>query len=463
MKNILRAGFSGNFRLSFVVAVVFGLTMVSCIPDPDKLGVDIFPPSDTILIYTDTITNMKTTLVRTRPMATSITAGSSSSRYFVLGSRRDTLTGLTKADIVTEFTPSYVNYFYDTTLVDSLALYLYISDSYGDTLQPMHLMVYEFTDSLSIDSVYYSDYDITGKYDPTPLVDEVIYPRTDSTFVFEIENETLRQRILAATNPSDSNFYYTARLQELFPGLYITTETVSENGAFVRIPLANSYCGLRFKYVNGHLSEEAIDTIGYSTYNISFSQYSAQKVNMFHHDYTGTAVNALLDNEDATPPIAYIQGMAGISMKISLPDIFDQMGLDPEDKVVFNAARLLFYVVPDSISGVNQDSYPDNLLMDTQYADGDYYPLYDYIIVDDEYYFGKLTRSNEQSAFLDPLYYYNFHIGRHLQAVRAGEIENTMLYVYPEDDVINPEMIKVWTNTSGEQGGLRLELIYTKF
>lgn len=449
----------------FLLAVAVSILMFSCEPEEDKLGVDLFPPSDTITIYTDTLNNIGTMLVRSQPVITSIEFGNSSStRNYLLGSKVDTMTGMSRAEIITEFGISSYGDFGEDPYVDSLSLHLYFADVVGDTSQDMHITVYEFLDSLAMDSAYYSDYDVSGKYDPVPMVDEIIAPHPGELYQFPIENAALLQRIKDATNPADSVFIQNAKLQRAFHGLYITTETVSSGGAIAKVQLGSLLSGLKFKYYHDSVTTEAMDTVALSTYNIGFSNYIAQKVNIFSHDYSGTAVEALLDNPEAKPEIGYVQGMAGINVKLSLPDIVAQLGFKEDEKIAINAANILFYVVPEEISGINEEDYPDKLTMNTISKEGKAVELYDELINTNDFYFGKLTRSNEQSAFYEPLYYYNFHIGRHLQSlIIDGDLDNTDLYVYPENPEITTKIIKFWSNYSGQEGGLRLELIYTKF
>ena len=55
------------------------LVLVSCEPENAKLGIDLFPPSDTILVYTDTIYNIEAKLVRSNPIFSSVNFGSPNS------------------------------------------------------------------------------------------------------------------------------------------------------------------------------------------------------------------------------------------------------------------------------------------------------------------------------------------------------------------------------------------------
>jgi hypothetical protein len=449
----------GKFPLMFLSVILMGLILIGCEPDKNTLGIDIFPPQDGIAVYTDTITDFETMLVRSRPRVTSIKQGTEG-RTFILGSMVDTMTGLSKAEIVTEFSITQFGDFGEDPFIDSLSLWLYVSEVIGDTAQEMHIKVYEFLDSLSMDSVYYSDYDVTGKYNPEPLVDEVFTPRAGELVRFDINNQELLNKIIDATNPIDSIFAYNSYFQRNFNGLYITTETVGDGGAFAKLQLANNFSGLRFRYYHDSISIAARDTVSLSTYYIGFNEVFAQKINIFHHDFTGTALESLIDDPNARSPIAYAQGMAGVNLKISVPDLEEYVGTG---QVALNAARLVFYVVPDSVSGISEEDYPLQLMMERQLADVTPAPLYDQVTNTNPFQFGKLTQSNENSAFLEPLYYYSFDVGRHFQSVISGDIENNDLFIFVNNPATTTKIVKFWSNYSDQKGSLKLELIYSKF
>ncbi|MEX2370110.1 MAG: DUF4270 family protein [Bacteroidales bacterium] len=449
-----------KFRFSVLISVVLSVLLVSCEPDNNRLGVDIFPSQDTILVFADTITNLETRLVRSRPRLTSITtAKPDKNRVFLLGSMADTMTGVSKAEIVTEFGLSRIGNFGEEPYIDSLSLWFYVADVIGDTSQPMQFRVYEFLDTLQMNEDYFSDYDVTGKYNPVPLVDEVVFPKAGELLEFKIDNPELLERIRAATTPSDSIFVYNSKFQRNFNGLYITTEPVTEGGSMAKLQLANEQAGLRFKYYHDTIVEIAADTIPLSNYYISFNEYFAQKINIFSHDFTGTSIESLLDNPEAEPVMGYLQGMAGVNVKVSIPNPEEYL----DNLTAINTARLVFYIVPDSISGIAVEDYPNQLMMETQLDDTTYIPIYDYVINTNRHYFGLLTQSNKNSAFLDPVYYYSFNIGRHLQSVISGEIENKDMFIFVNNPATTTNLIKFWSNYSGQKGGLRLEIIYTKF
>ena len=294
MRHRRLVGAAGKMVLTLMIVVFTGGLFHACDPENNNLGVDIFPSEDTITVYTDTITDLGTRLVTSRPRMTSLTANATDTRTFFLGSMVDSITGHTKAEIVTEFSLSRFGDFGEDPFIDSLRLYLYIDEVLGDTTAGMRIMVYEFLDSLQMDSAYFSDYDVTGKYDPEPLVDEVIVPKPKTLYDFEINDPDLLNRIIEATNPEDSVFAFNSRMQRLFPGLYITSESVTEGGALAKMQMANTQAGLRFKYYHDTLVEIVADTISLSSYNLSFTQAFAQKVNIFKHDFTGTAIASMI-------------------------------------------------------------------------------------------------------------------------------------------------------------------------
>ncbi|MFC2129674.1 DUF4270 family protein, partial [Bacteroidota bacterium] len=184
------------------------------------------------------------------------------------------------------------------------------------------------------------------------------------------------------------------------------------------------------------------------------------KVNMFYHDYTGTALDQLIDNPSAKTPILYVQGMAGVNVKLSIPE-FDSY-LD-SGAISINSARLVFEVVSDSISGIDAENYPQNLMLSNLTTDTTRVTIYDYLVNTTSSNFGRLIRSNSVSAFLDPLYLYKFNLGLHLQSILNGDIENTDLILSINDPASTAKIIKLWSNDSDHKGSLRLELVYTKF
>ncbi len=120
MRHRRLVGAAGKMVLALMAVAFTGGLFHACDPENNNLGVDIFPSEDTITVYTDTITDLETRLVSSRPRMTSLTANASETRTFFLGSMVDSITGHTKAEIVTEFSLSRFGDFGEDPFIVSL-------------------------------------------------------------------------------------------------------------------------------------------------------------------------------------------------------------------------------------------------------------------------------------------------------------------------------------------------------
>jgi hypothetical protein len=196
---------------------------------------------------------------------------------------------------------------------------------------------------------------------------------------------------------------------------------------------------------------------------MNFDKRFTQSLNIFAHDKTGSGVEPYLDHPETTPTIAYIQGMAGVNVKIHLPDAL--MDLVSAGPVSINRARLFLPVVPDSISGIAVDEYPPQLMLANIREDQTTQVVYDYLINPENPSFGKLSRVFDVSAFVDPVYYYSFDIGMYIQSVINGDIpENDRdLLLFIKNPFETARTMKLWSNHSGPEKGPKLEVIYSRF
>lgn len=453
----------GDQFLFFITIVFFSALVSSCVPENSDLGLDIFPDSDSIYVYTDTITDLDFMIVSSDAIATSLQTSSVETVVTnLLGSLKDSISGTSSAELVTQTSLSSYGIFGTEPAVDSIKFQIYFSDVKGDTLSQMRIYVYELIDTIVYDSVYYSNFDVTGKYNPVPIVDAEIIPAGDSVYTFYISDLDFINKVKAAA--ADSVFENVAMYKDLFKGYYIKTEpVVSDGGALASVVLGNASSGLSFRYLHDSVDVATADYTDYNVYRTNLHPYFCQRINIFNHDYTGTAIESMIDNPTAKPSYGLVQGMGGVNCKISLAGLEDF--IDTLDVKAINGATLIFYIVPDSESGISEDDYPQNLMIVSQLEDGSYENLYDLVLnyTNSTFNFGELSRSNKTSAFEDPVYYYSFNISRHVQAVVSGEIENRDLLLNIGSPKTSSDYIKFWTNYSGMEGGLKLELIYSKF
>lgn len=457
MKKLISRGNLNKFRLAVYLfsATVF-LAVFSCQPDETELGRDILPPGDNIFVHYDTLAEMNSYPISGRPYFISENPTNPDiSRLFMLGNVRDTISGFAKADIVTHFNPTSSFRFGPNMVVDSLVLFLYFAETDFENENPINIKIHELTDRIYMDSVYYTDFDVAGKYNPLILSEKSIAPEDSTMYEFLIEDLEFINKFI--NPPNDTLFYYDSLFKDYFKGLYITTDDALDNGFLSKIHLSKPDVRLSLKYANDSTAIDTIEGYNFLWSNFSINEYSSQKINIFKHDYTGTSFEAFIDNPELQSPVFYIQGLNGVNTRLSLGGVenWRDSGL-----VAINNAELVFEVVPDSISGISIENLPDRLILFSDLGDNKNQPIYDFLI-DAEKFDGRL-RAETDGVFYDTTYVYRFNIGLHYQNLINGDIENHDLILQPYDSRTNNKFLKLWSNYYNDESGLRLKIIYTK-
>jgi Domain of unknown function (DUF4270) len=448
----------------WVNAIIFGLLglVTSCQMGDYELGTDILPPGDNVLVYQDTIFEIDAYPVTGKPLATS--ENFVLTRRMLLGSVEDSIFGKSTASVVTQFNTTSAYIPAPNTEIDSLFLALYVYDFVGDEDQDMTLSVYEFNERLYIDSVYYSDYEIAGKYNPLPLVQKTITPEAGTTYELLIEDQDFIDKFLAIETDT-SIFSYDSVFKDYFNGFYITAEPVSSEGTMARIQLNNVLSRLTMKYANDSTEVDSTVERDFNYAHFSINEYSTQKINLFEHDYTGTRLEELIDNEGAGGPYSYVQGMSGVNTRFSFANLTEWMDQNP---IIINNASLVFDVVPEEESGILYEDLPDRLMIGSILEDESYEHIYDYniLLYNDPNRiateFGGYMKGESAGLFSDTTYTYRFKMGLHFQAMLDGTKTDNDFILQLDDGLISPKKSKLWSNLPANERPIRLEIVYLK-
>ncbi|MEA3460598.1 MAG: DUF4270 family protein [Bacteroidota bacterium] len=449
------------------VAIIIGLIGIlsSCDITNSELGIDILPAGDNVNLYHDTIFEIDAFTMTGKPVVSSEVTYSATN-VMLLGALEDTIMGKSEGSVVTQFNTSYSYKPADNLEVDSLFLVLYVYDFIGETEADMNLSVYEFTERIYLDTAhkYYSDYDVEGKYNPVPLVQQTITPEDGSTYELLIEDQDFIDKFLAIQN--DTTVYYSDSIfKDYFNGIYITAESVSSKGAIARIQLSNSLTRLTMRYANDSTDVDSTAERDFAFAHFLIDQYSTQKINVFEHDYSGTPLAEVIDDEHASTPYCYVQGMAGVNTRFSFASLQEWMDRTP---LVINSATLVFDVVPEPESGILYDDLPDRLMTGTILEDDEYEFIYDYLVLfandptQQASRFGGYKKAESFSLFSDTTYTYRFNIGLHFQSMVDGEKPDNDFILQVNDGNINPRFTKLWSNLPANQRRIRLEVVYLK-
>lgn len=450
-----------------VLATLVALTaaFMSCEYNDNELGTDILPPGDNVIVYYDTIFEIDAYTMTGKPLVTSEVAYDAST-LMMLGFMQDTIMGSSTASVVTQFNANS-SYKPATNLeIDSLYLSLYVNDFLGDVEEDLMLSVYEFTERIYLerDTLYYSNYEAEGKFKPVPLAQMTITPEDKTTYKLLIENQDFIDKFMAVE--SDTNIFYNDSIfKDYFNGLYITAEPVSAGGTMARVQLSSAFTRLSMRYANDSTEVDSTAERDFRYAHFLIDQFSSQKINLFEHDYSGTQIEEILDDESAASPFAYVQGMGGVNTRFSFASLQEWIDRNP---IIINSATLVFDVVPEDESGIRDEELPGRLMFRTVTEDDSYELIYDYLILlsndptVEASRFGGYRKAESKGMFSDTVYTYRFNMGLHFQYMldEAKSDNDFVLQLY--DGLTNPKYSKLWSNLFTNERRIRLELVYLK-
>jgi hypothetical protein len=367
----------------------------------------------------------------------------------LLGNINDPLFGITKASVYTQLYLQKTNpSFGSNPILDSAVLSLvYKNGQYYGTLYPQQFEVYELAQSLSKDSVYYSNKTLLLG---TKLATAYLTPDVkDSVPVDTIKfpphlritlNQNLLQKFfddsyISAYNSND-NF------QTVFKGLYITSTSIppAGQGAILYIDLTNTYTRLTLYYHN--------DTSDSLSYFFTIHNTESQRFSHFEHDYSSaTALQNQLNTSDTIQENqVFVQPMAGVRTKITMPHIKNFFA---NGKVAINKAELVLPVEPTAVD----TTFSPHTKLVAVIADKE-----KGILTLPDYYEGTSYFGGDYDATNKV---YKFNIARYIQQVLNGTRENQNLYIITSARPTTANRVQLIGGSKSLPNRMRLKITYT--
>lgn len=409
-----------KFLVALCIPIVIGMTFTGCKKESD-VGIDIQPEEDLIGLYTtDTTTVVAFTVIedslRTDETPTAV-LGRCSDQYFgtsVCGVYSqfvipNNLTGI-------DFLPA--DCVGGGLVLDSCVLMLaYEFDFYGDTaIEPQTFSVYQMTDMLYKDSLYYSNQNKNYYQSAIGSLTFNPKPRTG----VEAEGDTLAPHIRI---PIDMNWANQVFAQSggtnldgnpnwlpYMNGLYITP-TGSTGQSLLYFNMVDTLTGLRFYY---HTS--CGDTTDFTfVVNSSAAYYSR-----YTHDYSSADQqirDQLLDSNNVASHV-FVQSNSGLKTKIKFPYLknwYDNLGYP----AAINKAELVIFGEGDAPYA--SDNFPLNTRMFLTSIDS---LNREHLLLDmfesNDYYGGSLNTTTNT---------YKINIARYLQGILTGGEQDNGLFL----------------------------------
>ncbi|MBA4409430.1 MAG: hypothetical protein C0397_08410 [Odoribacter sp.] len=442
-----------KFVFGFVCMVI---TFWSCTNDINDLGKDLLLPGD--LVAVGKVTEKGTIKAYT---LTDEKQRTDEPAYNLLGTFNDPVFGKTTADFACQFRLTGYPDFSKNARIDSLVLYLLYLETYGDTITPQKLKVYELASDLDIDQKYDQDLNLKGLAKSEVLAEKNYIPKfkldslTNSygstkknpkdTVIQEIAiklDQKLIQKLMAADSLTWSD---NDKFLKYFKGLYIEAGDLNQGGAIMRIYTLASGSRMVMHY---HNSEN--DSLYYN-YNIN---ENTARVSRFTHDYSKTSFSANLNKQVNQDSLIYLQTTGGLRSKILIPDLENWTKLIPDysdqsAKIVINQAELIFQV-DTIVSDTARYIPPQQLVLTAIDKDGKEYLPSD-VAFSSLYYGGRYDSTDKT---------YRFNIAKHMQEVIEKKKENYGFHLATAFRSASFRRVVLKGATSNT--GIRLEITYSK-
>ncbi|MFH0895272.1 MAG: DUF4270 domain-containing protein [Bacteroidota bacterium] len=429
------------FAAAFCFLLFF--SVVSC-TDPDLIGVEVQPVNDQLNVTTTDTVTIQCLSVREDSVRADHTSAS------LLGSLNDPIFGSTNAGFAIQFSlPTNNVAFASPKKLDSIVLTLAYSGYYGQYKKPMKVSVYELTEKLSNDSIYYSNKHVGKAYNNifAPSGFEVasayINPKpSDSVKIGSVNkaphlrlrlSDAFGQRFLDASGTS--NLSDNTNFQNFFNGLYVKTEDVYTGGCMLYFDIiAKSGMSRLTLYYNGG-----------EYYSFSPADLST-RINHFDHVYPSTFLSQLNSNS-VGDSLIYAQSMAGVKAKILFPNINNFAALG---NVVINRAELLI-TVEDNNTYTDLYTPPSKLSLAAIDAEGKTTFLIDQY-QGDTYFGGAFSSTTRQ---------YTFNISRHIDQIIHAVQNQYGIYLMVSGASVKADRLVI-KGGKRSSNPLKLKITYTK-
>ncbi|MBE0661545.1 MAG: DUF4270 domain-containing protein [Bacteroidales bacterium] len=432
----------------FFALATLALWLGSCTKDENKIGLDILPPGEELLLsYTDTITavvySYREDSVRTDELSTSL-----------LGSYFDPVFGKTTASVFTEIRLSTVKLdFGEGAVIDSLILKLAYQNVYGDSSTVQTFRVFELTENINIDSAYFSNqmsaYQASelGSVTMAPLIDSILVDTVKVAPYLRIPlNQAMANKLLSADS---THFESNEKFVQFFKGLYITADPVnmSGQGALLTYNLLSTASSLTAYY---HNNEK--DSLQYT---FSITSASARYSHYEHYDYADADQlfrQQVIDGDTALgSEKVYLQALGGVRTYLRFPGLStlgSQIGSGNRAMISVNEAQLIFNLQETSPAV----SPPSRIIIGKNVdADGTTTVLADQI--EGESYFGGFYESDSLQ--------YRFRLSRYVQQtlLKPDEDEFGLVLLIPNASFA-PQRV-ILNGGASETGRIKLAITYT--
>lgn len=468
---------------TIVSCLLLTTLQTSCEKDTEKAGAGTLRDGEDVVVLSDTIRNITSTVCIAPPIQTSPDScllGELSSKHF----------GIFKADILTQFAAPLGFQYPDSSVLDSACLYLYYRYYVGDGHSPLRITAYAMDGEVM---------EYEGKYLCTEPVDRFC-SLDDSTQVTEVAAvvEAEKGTTDTVTRNSGESYLYRVHIpftdafarklfaikkfdsqeefNEVFKGLYITTDF----GTGTLLYIVDASIGIHYHY----FYKTGSDT--YARQNDTKQWYSNDEVRLINrYDYRDLDLvhNTLLDDSTRN----YITSPMGLYTQIIIPmntireQVLSRVG---SKRPYVNLANLRIDILNhDSKKTYDEDwAGPSSTMLLIKEAAFEHF-FYEDAVVSDTSAMYSDTYQEVDSVTAEKRYYYRFSMASLLTEYlrdSLGSLEDTLSMIMVPVDVVSSQSSsgssviseinqkQTWTVTAvrssaDESEPMDIEIVYSGF
>jgi hypothetical protein len=288
--------------------------LASCVDTDFTFGEEYIPGDHHMKIALDSTFRVKTYNVTVDSTIASLQP------LNLLGSYRNPQTGVSiNAGIVFEMQSalnfSNLDSLFGTNPVIDSALFTFIPSSYvGNSGVEQVFDLYELEKRISIDSIYYYDFDPAPYIGPEPLFTFNYTWEEGASMRFRIDDPAFLARLADTTG-----YWRDSLFKERFKGFYITPRTAHTDAALYNI-FMSSPSRLIAYYHNDEKPDTALSVYySFAPYNGYNPKTLNQTINVVDRDYSGVFPEIAL-NEPKAVPLNYVEGFGGILTRLEFTE-----------------------------------------------------------------------------------------------------------------------------------------------
>ena len=415
-----------------ISVLTIAVLVTSCEENPATIGNELLPGTDFVSVKsTDTLSVFGYSAYENR-------VRTDGTVYSYLGNLTDPYFGETKADFVAQLRLDTAWKGGGAITVDSVKFFMALVPSEGSIIPTHYISLYEATDYLSKDSVYYSDKVVHkglnfGTYAiPTLKVDTV------STVVIPLPNSVgaylMRDTAMLFHSNTIPDF------RSFFRGLYVTLQD-SPDPLFLTTYLTSTEPGGGILvYFQNKKGTGQVFAFIISDKSVVYNRYT--------HDFTKASPDKkiLHLNQLVRDSVSYLQNYNGVYSRIEIPGLKELKTLMP---IAVNKTRLRIPVFFDTDSLFKPTNLPARVLARYKTASGikDTIPDYD---LSPSYMDGTYNAASGE---------YIFNLAAFTQLYLEGKIPDPVLELFLPAGTSNNLIFKMNDNSHPP----KLEFTYTKF